>query len=112
MIVQHPIVPVKVADLKLDLANPRFVAPNLNTEEDMIRFLYENADLPELLLSFANSGYLDFEPIIVRRRDTVVLEGNRRIAALKLLMKPGLAKSLELSTPENVPDAAKPTEVS
>jgi hypothetical protein len=112
MKVKHPIVPVKLADLKLDLANPRFVAPNLNTEEDMIRFLYENADLPELLLSFANSGYLDFEPIIVRRSDNVVLEGNRRIAALKLLTKADLAERLEVSVPDNVPTAAKPAEVS
>lgn len=112
MNVQHTIVPLKVADLSLDLANPRFVDPNLNTQEDMIRFLYENADLPELLLSFTNSGYLDFEPIIVRRRDLVVLEGNRRIAALKLLATPGLAERLELTIPENVPAAATPDEVS
>lgn len=111
MKVDHPVVPLKVDDLTLDMANPRFVGLNLADEDAMIEFLYENADLPELLLSMQNSGYLDFEPIIVRRKDLVVLEGNRRVAALKLLRDPALAKKLEISLPDKVSDDAKPDKI-
>jgi hypothetical protein len=108
-----PITRVTVSDLSLDLENPRFAGSvSVESEPDMIKYLYEECDLEELLLSFLNSGYLEFEPIVVKEADKKVLEGNRRVAALKLIADEALRKSLEIELPD-VPGApAMPTEIS
>lgn len=107
----HEIKPIKVDDLRLDLENPRFVGLRFETEDDMIAFLYENADLAELLLSILNSGYMDFEPIVVRRSDNKVLEGNRRVAALRLIRDPGLREKLKITLPAAVAHSALPDSI-
>jgi hypothetical protein len=107
----HEIRPVKVTDLKLDLENPRFVSLKFSDEAEMIAYLYENADLSELLLSILNSGYMDFEPIVVRSSDSTVLEGNRRVAALRLIRDEALRDELKIKLPADVTAAALPAEV-
>ena len=72
-----------VSDLHLDPNNPRFIGEQFDNEEEIIAHLMAAADLDELLLSILTSGYLDFEPIVVKQDDLTVLEGNRRVAALK-----------------------------
>lgn len=103
--------PVKVDELSLDLENPRFVGTKFADETEMVRFLFDNADLSELLISIINSGYLDFEPIVVRRGDNTVLEGNRRIAALKLIRSADLRNALSISLPGTPTENAQPDEV-
>ena len=107
----HEIGPVVVDDLVLDLDNPRFVDLNLGDEDTMIDYLHANADLPELLLSILNSGYMDFEPIVVRRGDNVVLEGNRRVAALRLIKDSALRERLNIRLPSAANEAAMPHEI-
>jgi hypothetical protein len=107
----HEIKPLKVANLKLDLENPRFVGLNFAAEDEMIAYLYENADISELLLSILNSGYMDFEPIVVRRGDSTVLEGNRRVAALRLIRDEALRERLNIRLPAEVTDQASPDEI-
>lgn len=104
----HEIGLVKVDGLKLDLNNPRFVDLQFSDEAEMINYLYANADLPELLLSILNSGFLDFEPIVVKRGDNVVLEGNRRIAALRLIKDADLRVKLSIKLPTEPTAAAMP----
>lgn len=110
-VMSHDIGPVRVADLSLDLQNPRFVDLSFTDEGEMIAYLYANADLSELLLSILNSGYLDFEPIVVRRGDNVVLEGNRRVAALRLIQDGSLRDRLGIRLPGEVTPAALPEEI-
>lgn len=107
----HEISPVVVDGLKLDLNNPRFVDLSFADEAEMISYLYANADLPELLLSILNSGFMDFEPIVVRRGDNVVLEGNRRVAALRLIKDPGLRDQLGVKLPAEATPEAMPAEI-
>jgi hypothetical protein len=107
----HEIRPVEVVNLKLDLENPRFVSLSFDTEASMIAYLYENADLSELLLSILNSGYMDFEPIVVREADNTVLEGNRRVAALKLIRNSVLRDELKIKLPSTPGPEALPDEV-
>ena len=108
----HDIKLVKVSDLSLDLDNPRFAGTSIaQTEQEMIKFLYEEADLEELLLSFLNSGYLDFEPIVVRRNDSKVLEGNRRVAALKLIKDEDLRRAIGVELPAVVSPPIMPEEI-
>lgn len=107
----HEIGPVVVDQLKLDLDNPRFVDLRLSDEAEMISYLYVNADLPELLLSILNSGFMDFEPIVVKRGDNKVLEGNRRVAALRLIRDAALREKLGIKLPAQPTAAAMPTEI-
>ncbi len=108
----HEIKLVKVSDLLLDLQNPRFAGTSLaQTEDEMIKFLYEEADLQELLLSFLNSGYLDFEPIVVLRAENKVLEGNRRVAALKLIANESLRLAIGVELPAVDSPPAMPDQI-
>lgn len=90
--------PVDPDKLELDRRNPRFggddVPSGKKGEIAIIRRLHEQADLMELLESIAANGYLDLEPLFVveEKGDLVVVEGNRRVAAIKLLRDPLLAK--------------------
>ena len=106
------ITPVTVSDLSLDLENPRFAGSvSVGSEPDMIKYLYEECDLEELLLSFLNSGYLEFEPIVVRQADSKVLEGNRRVAALKLIADADLREALEINLPDVQNAPAMPEQI-
>src|SRR4051794_25033127 len=75
--------------LDFDTNNPRFAVADAasNKEADIVRQLCEGADIAELLQSIASNGYIDIEPLIVMPagKRFVVLEGNRRLAAIRLL---------------------------
>ena len=88
------VVPVPVDRLVLDYRNPRLIhLEETAADEDIIAQLYRAEDLGELLQSIASNGYLDIEPLIVLAEGDrlVVLEGNRRLAAIRLLREPKLA---------------------
>ncbi|WP_082796912.1 ParB N-terminal domain-containing protein [Sphingopyxis granuli] len=100
---------VPPAKLAFDVSNPRFTPdkqPNNATDGAIIAYLDRTADLGELIQSIAASGYIDIEPLIVIPRDDelVVLEGNRRLAALKSLLDPGLAAEAGVTIPEISPE--------
>ena len=85
---------VPVKGLVLDRKNPRLVAVDrCATDADIIAELYRAEDLGELLQSIAANGYLDIEPLIVlaEGESLTVLEGNRRLAAIRLFREAGLA---------------------
>lgn len=95
-----PIKKTHLADvdcLALDRDNPRLVGSDPNApEEQVIADLYKGEELGELLQSIANNGYLDIEPLIVLEEDgrLIVLEGNRRLAAIRLFREPELAERI------------------
>lgn len=102
---------VPVGQLRLDRHNPRLVGAGTSaTDEAIIARLYRSAELDELLQSISTNGYLDIEPLVVVAAPEgdalVVLEGNRRLATLRLLREPelvrGIASSerLKISIPE------------
>ena len=95
---------VAPSDLHFDLENPRFVDLDFADEEFIIQYLYDHADVNELIQSILSAGYVDFEPLIVWRSGNIVLEGNRRLAALRLIANENLRKKLKISLPE-IPDA-------
>ncbi len=111
--------PVSVEQLRLDRQNPRLVgAATAASDEAIIARLYRTAELDELLQSVSTNGYLDIEPLVaVAAPDgdgLVVLEGNRRLATLRLLREPDLvgriasSEKLTISIPE-FEDAVRPT---
>src|SRR3954462_14492376 len=85
-----------VEDLRFDHENPRFVTDRDTT--DLATFLpwfHADADLLAVASSIAVNGYHAAEPLLVAPRDDgesrlVVVEGNRRFAAVLLLLDPGL----------------------
>jgi hypothetical protein len=87
------------ADLHFDPKNPRFGAESFKDESEIIGELYEQNDVDELIQSIMASGYIDFEPLIALNDGYVVLEGNRRLAALRLITDPRLCKKLKITLP-------------
>lgn len=87
------------AALHFDRENPRFVDLGFSDEVDIVRELYEQADVDELVQSILSAGYIDFEPLIVLRNANIVLEGNRRLAALRLIADESLRKKLKINLP-------------
>src|ERR1039458_2929896 len=73
------------------------------------------ADLSEVVQSIAANGYIDIEPLIGQRvgNKWKVLEGNRRLAAIRILQNPVLAKGTGVAVPEiSAKNAATLKEVS
>lgn len=110
---------VPVEQLRLDRHNPRLVgAATAASDESIIARLYRSAELDELLQSISTNGYLDIEPLVaVAAPDgdgLVVLEGNRRLATLRLLREPDLVRRIDssegltISIPE-FEDGVRPT---
>ena len=95
---------VSVELLNFDRENPRFTPDKRPTEDSDLAIVAElarSADLSELVQSIGTSGYINIEPLVVVVRDNklVVLEGNRRLAAIRALRDEGLAHHAKLSTP-------------
>ena len=88
---------VPVDWLRLDSKNPRLVGSGeISSDAAIISELYRGEELGELLQSLASNGYLDVEPLIVELVDgaLTVLEGNRRLAAIKLFREEQLANEV------------------
>ncbi|GEM16522.1 ParB N-terminal domain-containing protein [Gluconobacter oxydans] len=104
---------IGVEHLHFDIKNPRFTPdkrPEQNTDISIISKLASTADLSELIQSISTSGYINIEPLIVVLREgrLVVLEGNRRLAALKCLLNSDYARQARISLPE-ITDKVKKT---
>lgn len=88
---------VSVEWLVLNRENPRLVGNDLAaSDEAIIAQLFKGEELGELLQSIAANGYLDIEPLIVMENDgvLVVLEGNRRLATIRLFREPDLVERI------------------
>ncbi len=87
----------RVSDLLLDPENPRIFVRKSTSQARVLKYLFENEALEELALSFSRNGYFTEEPIVVvpgGQRRFIVVEGNRRVATLKILLDPQLRKRL------------------
>lgn len=96
--------PLPVSELSFDLKNPRLIEFGLtsaSTAEAVIRILWDAMDVEELALSIAASGFFRHEPLIIVQEQGkyVVIEGNRRLAAVKLLLDPALVAELKVRVP-------------
>ena len=96
---------ISISDLAFDLKNPRLVEYYLtedSSDSDVMALLWEAMDVREIVLSIAASGFFQHEPLIVSQEcgKNVVIEGNRRLAAVKVLLDPTLIESHRASIPE------------
>lgn len=104
---------VEVNKLFFDPLNPRLPQRliGLNDHNKIIDYLLRTGNLTELMKSIAETGYSNAEPLLVIRKDEnnyIVVEGNRRLAALKLLEDPSLAK-VRISSVMEIVEEAKHT---
>ncbi len=101
-------IPVEL--LEFDKSNPRLSTGNeysVTDDASIISIYREIAALDELVLSICSNTYLDLEPLIVIGPNSGpfrVLEGNRRLAAIKVIRDPVLAKRCKISVPQPVSD--------
>lgn len=85
---------LSVDALQLDPENPRLPEEMLHQSQSaIIHFLVDEFDVLEIAKSIAQNGFFINETPIVAKvgKKFVVVEGNRRITALKLLRNPALA---------------------
>ena len=99
------------AALHFDRRNPRLPDQDFTDENAVLEHLVEWFDVGELVLAIAHSGWFDYEPLIVLDPDNIVLEGNRRLAALRILADPALGKALSVPIPEEVIPEARPSRI-
>lgn len=88
---------VAEGDLFLDHQNPRFYGDDGADDQDsMLQTLWRDFAVDEIALSIAANGYFAYEPLFVavENDDHVVVEGNRRLAAVKLLRYPELRRKV------------------
>lgn len=94
---------MKVAELMLDPLNPRLPEELQDADQDdLLTYIAEEYEPIEIAWSIASHGYFPSEPVIVVRENNrwVVVEGNRRVTALKLLSSPETAARLGLDEDE------------
>ena len=83
---------VSIRTLYLDPKNPRHIP--IENQKAIISYLIENEKVKDLAKDIAEKGMtnpLDLVGIITENNKKLVVEGNRRVCALKLLDKPCLA---------------------
>jgi hypothetical protein len=95
---------IPIEQLKLDIRNPRLtstIADSTLTQDDMVKLLWRVMDVMEIALSIAVNGYFPGEPLFVIPEENhnspqvyLVVEGNRRLAAVKLITDPKLRKEV------------------
>lgn len=107
--------PIPVGNLHFDRLNPRLaeygVQPDTRDEE-VQTILWDAMDVRELVQSIAASGFFPHEPLIVAQEKgkNIVIEGNRRLAAVKALLNKQLATKKGWDVPSLPADARKQLE--
>ena len=86
------------AKLYLDPENPRLADKgfSVDNQEEILRWLWRNKSVNELVDSILANGYWKHEELFATEEKgrLVVVEGNRRLAAVKVLSDPGLREQL------------------
>lgn len=90
---------VATENLLFDPENPRLVEQleeRAANQAELLRILWQHMAVDELAMSIAASGYFEYEPLFVIPHQSKfhVIEGNRRLAAVKLLLDESERKRL------------------
>ncbi|WP_422350798.1 hypothetical protein [Flagellimonas sp.] len=116
---------INISDLKLDADNPRLPRSTQQrtkkekdkAEEIIIEFMLLEAATLELMMAIGENDYFAGEQLLVvedkeEKGKYIVIEGNRRLTAVKLLSNPELAKVKKESLKKICAEADyKPTEI-
>jgi hypothetical protein len=107
---------IAVEKLEFDPENPR-LSTDLRPlhDEALLKHFILKENIFELMSSICQQGYVSAEPLLVVERASgiyTVVEGNRRLASLKLLNNPKLATVRQSAINEIVCEAAVPVPTS
>lgn len=89
---------ISINNLKLDLSNPRLPKSKQDKDEaTVIEFMLLEAATLELMMAIGENGFFAGEQLLVvpdkeDKTNYIVVEGNRRLTAVKLLSNPDLSK--------------------
>jgi len=103
------IIQVPVKELHFDHDNPRLAEYGIESttpEKEILKVLWEAMDVMELVQSISASGFFPHEALIVAEENgkKIVIEGNRRLAAVKVLLNPAIADENHW----NIPKVSRP----
>jgi len=90
---------LSVTNLLLDPQNPRIPDSGESlSQRDLLADLVTNDKVYELAKGIVENGYYPVEALIFveEQKNKYVVEGNRRLAALKLLISPEIAPKLAM----------------
>lgn len=83
---------IAIGDLFLDEQNPRLGSHAAKTQDEILDVLAREMSIDEIAISIAENGYYATERLLVIARDSgragtyTVIEGNRRLAAVQVLL--------------------------
>jgi hypothetical protein len=93
--------PVPIDELNLDPENPRLAGMDLTVDDQdkILKILWQERAVNELVDSIFTSGYWEYEELFACRESgkLVVIEGNRRLSAVKLLVDDQLRNRVGVS---------------
>lgn len=100
-------VDISIDKLLLDPANPRLVEHGVEegaSQAVLVKSLWTMMAVQEVAMSIAHNGFFRHEPLIVEAQGSkyVVLEGNRRLAAVRILLDDELRKRLKATDLPNI----------
>lgn len=86
---------VELKDLFLDPENPRLPSNVGRSQQEMLNYLAKYTSIEDLMNAIAENDYFAGEPLIAFKKDGkhFVVEGNRRLTALKLITDPHIISS-------------------
>jgi hypothetical protein len=105
--------PIDVGNLLLDVDNPRLAEYGVTrraTQPELAKVLWDKMAVAEVAMSIAYSGFFPYEPLFVERAPNnkfVVIEGNRRLAAVRLLLDADLRRTLRATDLPTIDQARK-----
>jgi hypothetical protein len=108
---------VPVDQLLLDPKNPRLALASGATDQvELVRLLWQNMAVDEVALSIAVNGWFENKHLIVipaaaPKGSYIVVEGNRRLAAVKLLRDPKLRERVGVPGSWITPEQPLPEEL-
>lgn len=103
---------IDLDNLLLDATNPRLAElgiPRTASQFELLKALWDEMAVEEVAMSIAYSGYFPHEPLFVEQSGEkyVVIEGNRRLAAVKLLVDASLRQKVKATRLPTIDAAAR-----
>ena len=103
-----------ISQLEFDKQNPRLPTTVGKKESEIIAYLAAKTGIEDLMISIGENGFFPGEAIVVTPAENgkyTVLEGNRRLAALRLLQNPDSEGNRRSITKASKEAENKPTKI-
>lgn len=105
---------LNIDQLEFDEKNPRLPDTVSRKENEIIKYLAAKTGIEDLMTSIGENDFFPGEAIVVTRAENgkyTVIEGNRRLAALRLLQNPRLSDNIRSIKKAAEEAKYKPTEI-